>query len=460
MSTPSTGIDRSKFKKTSVSQLAQSDKELNKSLGRKEKGSQNGHELDEGLNLLRIYPVHPAISETDPTATFTHPFVQTFLPAMVEEKKDGKVVTDASGNAKLRESVKPVYNAIIHGKRAKDLVDEYIKLATSWAKEHIKNEDERKAFLEPVYGNYGKKINGITYPAKWVMYCDKYPGAMPDAKPVFDKFFFKKSIKERLNVLSQMESKNDPLGTDPYTDIETGRAISIKVDKEGGATGYYTTEFDSTTTSEVLKSGKTVKVAKEYPLSDEQLENFLAQKPLQELFGNIARRKNFEAQLAGLEMFDTKNKMGIFGLPAWDTIVIELDSYYPEDGAEATEEVPDETYDNDTIPEGDEFDLLNRQELQSYAKTNKTGILVKPGMSDDDIRTALRLWVESTVIPNDPLPGEEGYVEPEAVVPVVKEEVKDNFVAEMNTPVETVAEVKPQQTAKEKLDAMRKKMVK
>lgn len=436
-------IDRSKFKGTSSSQMVQADKNLNKALGKKEKES-NGHDLDEGSNLLRFYPVHPEISEKDDKAQFTEPFVQTFLPAMVWEKDgDGKFIfTDKENKEhKLKLSVKPVFNSKIHGGTKKDLLEEYINLAGRHAKSKLTEESERKTYLEPIYGNFAKKINGITYPAKWVAYADKYPNANPDAQPVFDKFFFKKSIKERLNIISAMETKNDPLGTDPFTDLDEGRAVSIFVNKEGGAQNYYTTELDSNTTSEVLKSGKTVKVAKQYPLSDEQLENFLKHKPLKELYGNCAKRKNFEAQLAGLELFDNKHNMGIFALPEWDDIVIECDSYYPE-----TDDTPDtvtDAVDNsgaDNITDsGDEFDLLNRKELQAYAKDNKTGVLVKPGMSDDDVRNTLRIWLEGATIPHVALPGEEGYVEPvdERVIATVKEKEteadKQSFLDDLNS---------------------------
>lgn len=473
-------VDRSKFKSSSVSQLTQSDKDLNKSMGRKERNNSNGHELDEGSNLLRIYPIHPDVAEADPKATFAVPFVQTFLPAIVDEKdKEGNIIKDAKGVAKTKLSVKPVFNAVVHAKGAtKDLVDEYIKLATDWGKKNIPVESERKLFLEPVYGNFAKKINGITYPAKWVVYADKYPNANPDATPVFDKFFFKKSIKDRLNIISQMETKGDPLGTDPFTDIEEGRAISIFVNPDGGATGYYTTDLDSTTTKEVLGNGKTVKVPKAYPLSDDQLERFLAEKTLQEIFGNCAGRKNFEIQLAGLELFDSKNSMGIFELPEWEKIVVELDGFYPENGTEETkaaakvEEVEEEEEEDNS----DEFDYMNRQELQAYARSNKTGIVVKPSMSDLVIREQLRKWLAASgELVQEPLPTDDDYVDPSPEVkttPVAKvvEEVeeKDDFLETMNAPVKktffeeeeeaaTAATIAKKESAAERLAKLRNK---
>jgi hypothetical protein len=421
-------IDRSKFKKTSASQLAQQDKELNKTMGRKERTFSNGHEVEEGSNLFRIYPVHPDIAEKDPTAVFAVPFVQTFLPAMVQEKdKDNKPVLEG-GKPKLKLSVRPVFNAKVHGKFKKDLVEEYIQLAIKNAKDMDLSEEDRKEYLKGIYGAYSpdpkKSINGINYPQAWVVYADKYPSANPAATPSFDEWRLKKSVKDRLNKISAVEAANDPLGTDPFTDIEEGKAVKVLKDSEAKpATNIYTTELDSTTFNEVI-NGKTYKLPKTYPLTDTQLEHFLAQEPLHVKYGKkLATRKNFEAQLTGLELFDAKYEMGIFELSEWSETVQEIDGYYPENGTEASpdEEPVVEVSEVEETTDGDEFDLLDRKELQAFCKENKTGILVRPALSDDDIRNKLREWKKNSVIPHKTLPNEEGHVEEEVETVVVAE---------------------------------------
>lgn len=462
-------VDRSKFKRTSASQLAQQDKELNKTMGRKEKQG-NGHDIEDGSNLFRIYPVHPDIAEKHPNAVFAQPFVQTFIPAMVQDKdKSGNILKDSDGKPKLKEGVKPVFNAKVHGGFSKDLIDEYISLAVQNAKDMGLQGDDYKEYLKPIYGAYSKdpkkNINGINYPQVWIMYADKYPNANPAANPVFDELRIKKAIKERLNKISAIEAANDPLGTDPFTDIEEGRAIKILKDSAAeNPQNYYTTELDSSTVNEVI-GNRTVKVQKAYPLSDEQLDHFLKQEPLFVKYGKkLATRKNFESQLAGLEMFDTKWEMGIFELPKWSEIVAECDSYYPENDA-ASEQADDQAEDNSPEPEapsGDEFDLMDRKELTTFCKDNKTGILVRPNLTDDAIREKLREWKAATTINHIPLPNEEGYVEPEVTQPPVKEEEtkedKDDFLEDLtNAGAAPAAPDTTKMSAKERLEFLRNK---
>ncbi len=424
-------IDRSKFKKSTASQMVQADKDLNKTMGKREQGFSNGHEVEEGTNLFRIYPVHPDIADSDPRAVFAVPYVQTFIPAIVDERdKDGKVVTE-NGQPKKKTTVKPVYNAKVHGGMPKDLIEEYIALANRKANELKLSKDQREEFMIPIYGKYyskgnPKNVNGINYPQVWIVYADKYAGGNPTATPIFDELRLKKSIKDRLNKIAAVEAANDPMGTDPFTDIEEGRAIKVLKDSQAvPATNVYTTELDNSSETQVI-NGKSYKMQKFFPLTDSQLEHFLKQEPLQVKYGKkLATRKNFETQLAGLEMVDQKWKLGIFDMPEWNDVVLEIDGYYPENDAAATTEhtAPVE----DAVEEetsGDKFDLLDRKELQEFAKENKTGILVKPGMSDDAVREKLREWEVNSVIPHVDLPtdnveGEAESVIPDVVAPVV-----------------------------------------
>jgi hypothetical protein len=121
-------IDRSKFKKTTAAQLVQDDKQLNKDLGKKEKTGY-GHDVEDGLNLFRIYPAHPnGVSDS-----FVVPYAATFVPGMVQEKKDGQPVLE-NGKPKMKMGVRMVYNAIVHGNKPKDLIVAYIDLMGKKAK--------------------------------------------------------------------------------------------------------------------------------------------------------------------------------------------------------------------------------------------------------------------------------------------------------------------------------------
>lgn len=415
-------IDRSKFIRTSASQLQQSDKDLNKTLGRKERNT-NGHDMDDGQNLFRLYPPHP-----DSGTSFVVPFTQTFIPAMVQEKdKQGNFLwLDAEKkNPKMKLSVRSVWNTKVHGNKKKDLIEEYISLAKLNANALQFTGDAYKEYMKPIYGKYSddksKNINGINYPLQWVVYADKYPNANPAATPVFDELRIKKGIKERINRISAMETADDPLGTDPFTDLSDGRAIKILKDPVAGKDNpqlYYTTELDNSSIKETI-GNRVVNVQKTYPLTDEQLEHFMKQEPLSKKYGvKLATRKNFEAQLAGLELLDTKYQMGIFDLPEWSETVLEIDGYYPEvDTPEQADALG--AVDSDVVPmedevaeeSADQFELMNRQELSVYARDNKTGILVRPQINDEQLRDKLREWEANSHIEHKPLPGEEGHVE-------------------------------------------------
>lgn len=465
-------IDRSKFKKTSAAQLVQADKELNKTMGKRENGFSNGHEVEEGSNLFRIYPVHPDIAEKDTNAVFAVPFVQTFVPAMVKEMKDGKEVLEG-GKPKMKLSVRPVYNAKVHGGKKKDLVEEYIQLAHKNAKDMKLSEEDRKKYLVPIYGAYNqndpsKSIQGINYPQMWIVYADKYANANPAATPVFDEWRLKKSIKDRLNKISAIEAANDPLGTDPFTDIEEGKAVRVFKDSNAKpATNIYTTELDSSTVNEVI-NGKTYKLPKLFPLTDEQLEHFLAQEPLQVKYGaKLATRKNFEAQLAGLELLDEKWNMGIFGLPEWSEIVMECDEFYPEnDGGDTADDTTDTTEDvvEETQEGADEFDLMDRKELQAYSREHKTGILVKPNLSDDEVREKLREWKVNSVIPEESFDKETTSSHKVAETHTETKEEKEAFLNDLHNAGKTAKTEQPAQTgntgavsAKDRLAALRAK---
>lgn len=457
-------IDRSKFKKTSASQLAQADKELNKTMGKKDKG--NGHDIDEGNNLFRIYPVHPDVAEKDPKAVFAVPFVQTFVPAMVKEMKDGKEVLEG-GKPKMRKSVRPVVNAKVHGGYPKDLIEEYIILANKNAKDMNLSKEDRKTYLTPIYGDY-PKVNGINYPQAWIVYADKYPNANPAATPVFDELKFKKSVKERLNKISAIEAANDPLGTDPFTDIEEGRAIKILKDKEADANNMYSTELDSSTVTELI-GNRTVKVQKTYPLTDAQLGYFLKQEPLHEKYGKkLATRKNFEAQLNGLELLDLEWQMGIFDMPEWNNVVAEIDSYYPENDAPNTTPSNDDTEDTSVEEEVvdsnlDEFDLMDRNELKAFAKDNKTGLLIRPSLTDDEVKAKLREWkANNTPLEEEPFTKEQPAAHKVAEVKQETTEEKQAFLDDLNgvKKEETKVVEQPAATgvsAKDRLNALRAK---
>lgn len=454
-------IDKTKFKRTSAAQMQQADANVNRTLGKKERG--DNLSFDDGMNLIRIYPPHP--EEDGGGDQFAEPIVTAFVPAIVQEKdKQGNLIwlDNAKTRPKMKETVRPVFNSKIHGGTKKDLLEEYIRLALAKAKDLYGNDKfAREKFLEPIYGNFSKNINGINYQTKWKMYVDKYPNADPDQKPTFGPIEIKKAVKTRLNKIAAMEAGNDPMGYEPFTDIEEGRAVKVNYNKDAEkADDYYTTELDMSSVEVLLQGGKKGKVTRTYPLSEEQLEKFMQVTPLAKILKGVFKRKDFETQYEGIVLLEKKHNLGVIESEEWADLVEEISEYYPEEednkdqqeqggqqnqnagttNSTASDEVEEEEEEDDEVESGtegdeDEFTLLDRSELKAYAKEKKTGIVVMKNMSDDDIRVALRNWKKAAEIPHIPLPGEEGYKEEAKETPAagVTQTTKVDVSAKLNS---------------------------
>jgi len=405
-------LDRSKFKATKVATMVAKDKEVESALGKTRGERADTLTIEEGKNKFRFYPPHP--EDMGGGDVFAEPVVRCFLPMMVEEMKDGKPVMEG-GRPKLKESAKPVFNSRIHGNTEKDLVEEYRKFAEKKAKDLYGEDSEKiEEYLTPIKGRFSKvaseRIAGIQDRQTWVAYADKLTEDKDgNEKFKFGRIEFNVSVKTRLNKLSAMEGGDEPLGTDPFTDPEAGRAVIVDYNKAAKkASDYYTTEMDATTVRTEI-NGKFYPVQKEYPLSDEQLENYLKYPTLKSLFRGAFKRRDFELQMKGLEFFDNKYKMGIWEEAEWADIVEEIAGYYPEESNEDSDEEGDgpvtaskptttTTTSEDEEEEGDEFDAMSRDELKAYNKENSLGIIVNKALTDDKLRDAIRVAVAANSV--------------------------------------------------------------
>jgi hypothetical protein len=396
-------IDRSKFKSTSVSSMVQKDKEVETQL-RRDNGYTGYHDIDEGLNTFRAYPAHPD-SEGD---QFAEPVCVAYLPVMYQEKdKDGNLLTE-KGKPKMKEGRKSVFNSRIHGNAKKDLVEEYITFMEKKAKDFFDTESEQKEFMSHILGKYDAKaenrLPSSNYQTTWTLYADKYTGGVP----TFGRLSIKKTVKERLNkIASQLDDANNPLITDPFSDVEDGRAFTVFYNKNATkAADYYTTEIDSAQVDTKI-GGKTYKVARTYPLSDEQLETFLKAQSLYSTYHNVFKKEDFEFQMEGLKLLDDK-LVDKFGLGAFqfddfldlaEECSLQFESEETSDdtqeenigtheGEEVVEETPEKTDDgiNDTYSE------MDRSQLKSEIQLNRMGIIIKSTDTDDSLRERIREW--------------------------------------------------------------------
>lgn len=403
-------LDRSKFKSTVVATVVEQDKELASSLGR-DGGSYTKYiKFEDGENLIRIYPPHP--EEDGGGDVFAEAKVSTFLPMMVVERDNNRQDIIENGRPKLKESVRSVFNSRIHGSTPKDLVEEYIRVATENLEEDLKVVQDPVAKsqiterLNRIKGNYALKIQGIGYKQAWVMYIDRIVGSSATFGPIE----IGPAVKDRLNAIAaSSDSANNPLATDPFTDLDNGRAVKVFYNKSASKPqDYYKAELDNVLTPTVI-AGQTYNLPRTFPISDEQLEAFNKVTPLAKRFKNCFTRRDFELQFEGLSFFDKKHGINLFQNSTFIDICEEIDAYYPEIEEEAEKETSATHHattplDNvapikaeptpAAIDENvDQFTMMSRKELGDWCKLNKVGLLIKPTLSDEDIREHARQWL-------------------------------------------------------------------
>lgn len=397
-------LDRSKFKTTVVATIVEQDKELASTLGRDGGAYQKYIKFEDGDNLLRIYPAHP--EEDGGGDAFAEPKVTVFLPMMVPERDANGQIIMENGHPKLKESVKSVYNSRIHANTPKDLVEEYVRMSTERLTEDLKicqiasEKSKINDKLNRLRGNYAMKIQGLNYKSAWVMYVDRIVGQSKTFGPIEIGV----AVKEGINtVAASSDSGTNPLATDPFTDLDNGRAVLVKYNKSATKPqDYYKVSLDNALIPTII-AGQPYELPRKFPLTDDQLEQFMKVTPLAKCFKNCFTRKDFELQFEGLSFFDNKYSIGLFQDAEFINVCEEIDAYYPEEEETQEGDAEQSTTQATAAPivaeaaapvmeesNQDAFDFMDRKELADWHKANQTGILIKPTMTDDNIRNLAR----------------------------------------------------------------------
>lgn len=362
---------RDQFKPTSVKSLKKNAEEDEKMLGI---SSNEYLQLEDKKTIkIRIFPAHPGMD-----AFYTRRKCY-WLPF---QKNDGEM-----GRTSVNDSV-------IHGGTKMDLVDEYLKAA----KKYVGSDSEK---LEALTGR-----DGLLPSYSWICYADK---VQPDTELKAKLWEFRKSVRDALNRLAFTEDEDEAIETDPFTDIDEGLPVMVSYNKTPNrkkGENYYDVVFAKKPTPR--------------PLTDSELEYFATLKPLNEVIGTYTIA-DFDRALAGLQIFDEENEIGLFDDDSWLEKVEEIRAQYDssdeehpkkgkttkkvaadEDDDEEDEKSSEETEDDeddddsndaDDASDSDEFDDMERTDLKKYIKQNELDIVVKKSMSDDDIRDAIRAAV-------------------------------------------------------------------
>lgn len=391
-------FDRSKFRATKAATLKQADKETDSVVKNRSVLSGWIDIKTDGVHKLRIYPFHPDCGGD----AFAEARVVHWLNVSNPERdKEGNVVNDPkTGKAKMKLGPKTIFSSKVHGdKNNKDVIEEYINFCKKLSKDNFpKDEAKQKEYLEPVNGGYGSKYKGILPKQSWIMYVDEID---VNGDKTFGRVEIGKAVKQRLNALAASEAANEPLGTDPFTDVETGRAVVITYNsKATQSQDYYMTEIDSSFDRKTQKANL-------YPLTDKEIDSFLKFPSLAEQYRNVYKVRDFRLALEGIKNFDDEHNMGVFQYEEFLDIVESISELYKEEAVQEDQRTGKDidkmftgknkqTKVADVEREPDVFDDMDRQELKDYCKEERTGIIVINKMSDDEIRTKVRDWYNAT----------------------------------------------------------------
>ena len=379
-------FNRAKFKDTISSEdLKAADKAVEDVVRRGQQGHYAGFlDIEAGINKFLLYPSHEAIQQMMSDENVDNePFVVSkqifWLPREVEEKDDNNnVKKDRTGKPILKIKNRPVFDARIHSDSKKDIVDWYIQcLKAQFVEQYGDDDDVIKEKMLPIYGSYQRKVMGIVGKPSWIVYAQK----MVSGQKIFGRLEIGKAVKMRINELIAIEESNQAIGSEsnnPFTDIDDRRAITIKYNKDADdARLYYITEIDTSYDPET-------KVLNTYPLTDEELEEFLEYPSLSSLYKNHYTQQDFDNALEGLKLFDDEHEFDVFSNADFLDEAEQMRDLYPEPDEES------EGMNEEGEGEGDKFDVMDRTELKQYARINKAGIAIHSKITDDELRDMLR----------------------------------------------------------------------
>ena len=272
---------RSQFKPTSVKSLKKVAEEDEKMLGI---SSNEYLQLEDKKTIkIRIFPAHPGVESF---------YVRRKCYWLPFQRNDGEM-----GRTSVNDSV-------IHGGTAMDLVDEYVKAA----KKFVSGDSDK---LEAITGRDGLMPN-----YSWICYADK---VQPDTELKAKLWEFRKSVRDALNRLTFTEDDDEAIETDPFTDIDEGLPVMVGYNKTPNrkkGENYYDVAF--------------AKKPVARPLTDAELEYFSNLKPLNEIIGKYTIN-DFDRALAGLQIFDEENEIGLFDDDDWLAKVEEIRAQYDSD---------------------------------------------------------------------------------------------------------------------------------
>ena len=370
-------FDRSKFKAPKLETNKRVSEEVNKTL--KVNNSSRGDYLtiDEGINLFRLFPPHPAKPGEEEQPTM-QPKVVYWLECRVQK-------TDANGEpieGEFEWKRRPIFDSRIHGGTPKDIIDEYIKFTKAMVFD-TKDTETAKKMIAPINGwrdKSGKWNPGILPSQSFVAYATKGDITIANLGRL-ELFQAEKNELERLNI---DETSGEPISTDIWSDPDDGQQFVLnRVKNDKGKWEHIITKrtFTPTKGSDVTKEWQRFMDSQKIP--DDVLEHWSKMEPLETQFRNAYKRSDYEKAVEALMKFDKDNGFNTFENDEFLDIMREIDTYYPEDAEEEQAET------SEMEAGAVDFDEMTRSELKEYIKAKNLGIRVLKSMSDEDIVKAI-----------------------------------------------------------------------
>lgn len=363
-------MDRNKFKGGTIRSIKETRKEAEAKSGYGERST--FHTVEEGVNIFRIMPPHPGNERP------YVPFRRSFLECKSEKWENG----EPTGEFELKN--KSIFISTVHGGTEEDIIEIYCSLATQSVKDKlvelkskgVKSEELKKKEAELYFplrgGRIGKKYqNGILPSTSYMCY------TLKDGK--LGRLELYSTWMKKVEELNIDEDTNEEAAVDRFSDPETGVHLLInKKKKEKGEGWDYVLskrEFSPTkykTWDEFIKNER---------VTDQQLEELLKLKSLEELYGsNVYKRSDFLLAIDGLQRFDEKHNYGIFQKEEFISKIKEFENLFPEEETDLSD--PEGTLpivdDEALSPGGEDFSSWSvpklREYIQKYLDNNYPGV--------------------------------------------------------------------------------------
>ncbi|MBK5194271.1 MAG: hypothetical protein JJE07_13930 [Flavobacteriaceae bacterium] len=291
-------FDRSKFKGSKLSKIRETKEDAKKKDIQLLGGNRRAQfiKIEDGRNELRIMPAHNP--ETEPPY---RPMRTSTLECELPEIKDGEET------GKMIFQNRKIFIATQHGNEnlralGKDPVELYVSYVKTLS-EGIEGKKERETFLQP--------ITGFKSPKGWVW------GILPSTN--FVAYALKDNLLGRWEIWGNWiktmdkitaaieEEEESILDYDPFSDVDEGYPLVVK--KEKNDKGKYEYTLDKLNPK---KRQTWEEFCEENRVTEAQLNELLSKESLTELYVDCYYDTDFDMAVNGLQLFDKKEKFGIF----------------------------------------------------------------------------------------------------------------------------------------------------